>query len=46
MALGFSFLFLYPIQGLFKEHEVQTTPGEPCCQYTLTRVPLSGLVNL
>lgn len=25
MALGFSFLFLYPIQGLFKEHEVQSS---------------------
>lgn len=24
MVLGFSFLFLYPVQGLFKEHKVQS----------------------
>lgn len=44
MALGFSFLFLYLIQGLFKEREVHSSPAPPVvsaldCQYMPTQVP-------
>lgn len=49
MALGFLFLFLYLIQGLFKEHEVQSSrarPGEcPWLPIHAHTFPLSGLIN-
>lgn len=46
MALGFSFLFLYPIQGCLKNVKYRAPPVSFAASTQGLVFPLSGLVNL